>query len=214
MAGTARWVGVIHGRAVGDAAAEVVCACGSTAACWPLVEVRRWLLSRLARMRVAAGAARWGLLLGRSAWQADCTAMLAPGSCRRTHCAPCGRSVQTTAASQTTKRAGARRPWRCASRRPRHRPQRTAPAATTTGVGVRGKHSQWFSKGGLGQAAVRLRGAERRGEAPPPVRARLCRTDRRHEELRKTARAERTRPQCTAGSRHSTAPKPSAPSSV
>ena len=138
MAGTARWVGVIHGRAVGDAAPEVLCACSSTAARRPWVEVRRGLLS--CRARVAAGAARWGLRLGRSALQADCTAMLAPGSCRRTHCAPCGRSVQTTAASQFTKRVGARRPRHCASRRPRHRPQRAAPAATTTTGGLRVEH--------------------------------------------------------------------------
>jgi len=53
-------------------------------------------------------------------------------SCRRTHSVRCAHCVQTAAASQFTKRAHARRPWRCASRRHRNRPQRAAPAATTT----------------------------------------------------------------------------------
>ena len=101
-------------------------------------------------------------MLWRSALQADSTAMLAPGSCRRTHCATCGRCVQTAAASQFTKRAGARRPRHCASRRPRNRPQRAAPAATTTSSGLRGEHHRWFSKGAPGQAEARLGGAEKR----------------------------------------------------
>jgi len=93
---------------------------------------------------------------GRSALQADSTAMLAPGSCRRTHYATCGRCVQTAAASQTTKRAIARRPWRCASRRPRNRPQRAAPAAKSTCGSSRVACHHWFSKGAPGQAQARL----------------------------------------------------------
>ena len=42
---------------------------------------------------------------GRSALQADSTAMLAPGSCRRTHSATCGRCVRTASTSQKTLRA-------------------------------------------------------------------------------------------------------------
>ncbi len=44
-------------------------------------------------------------MLWRSPLRGDCTAMLGPGSRRRTHYANCVRCVQTTAASQTTKRA-------------------------------------------------------------------------------------------------------------
>ena len=59
----------------------------------------------LRRPSVAAGGTRQGLMLWRSALRADCTAMLGPGSRRRTHYASCARCVQTTAASQITKRA-------------------------------------------------------------------------------------------------------------
>ena len=55
--------------------------------------------------RGAAGGARQGLMLWRSALRADSTAMLAPRSRRRTHCVRCAHSVRTTAPSQSTKRA-------------------------------------------------------------------------------------------------------------
>jgi len=58
-----------------------------------------------ARSSVAAGGTWQGLMLERSALRADCTALLGSGSRRRTHYASFARSVQTTAASQTTKRA-------------------------------------------------------------------------------------------------------------
>ena len=106
--------------------------------------------------------------------QADCTAMLTPGSCRRTHCVRCAHFVQTAAASQITKRADARRPRRCASRRPRNRPQRAAPAATTTSGGLRGEHHRWFSKGAPGQAEARLRGAEKVSRDTSGPGDRLC----------------------------------------
>ena len=55
--------------------------------------------------RVAAGGARWGLMLGRSALCADSTAMLGPGSRRITRCVRCAHCARTDAASQLTKRA-------------------------------------------------------------------------------------------------------------
>jgi hypothetical protein len=55
--------------------------------------------------RVAAGAARRGLMMVWSARSADCAAVLGPGSRGITRCATCGRSAQTHAASQPTKRA-------------------------------------------------------------------------------------------------------------
>lgn len=55
--------------------------------------------------RVAAGAPRRWRQPGRSAPCADCAAMLGPRSRRETHCATCGRSVQTAAAGQGFKRA-------------------------------------------------------------------------------------------------------------
>ena len=55
--------------------------------------------------RGAAGGARQGLMLWRSALRADSTAMLDPRSRRRTHCVRFVLSVQTTATSQSTKRA-------------------------------------------------------------------------------------------------------------
>ena len=59
----------------------------------------------LPRGRRAAGAARQGLTLWRSALRADSAAVLGLGSRRRTHYAPWGRYVQTTAASQMLMRA-------------------------------------------------------------------------------------------------------------
>jgi len=44
-------------------------------------------------------------MVRRSPLRGDCTAVLAPGSCRVTHFAPCGRCVRTDAASMFTKRA-------------------------------------------------------------------------------------------------------------
>ncbi len=49
----------------------------------------------------------------------DCPAVLAARWGLRTRCAPCGRSAQTTQASQMTKRAGARPPCHSAPRHPR-----------------------------------------------------------------------------------------------
>jgi hypothetical protein len=79
--------------------------------------------------RDAAGGTRWGLMLERPARRAGCPALLTPGSRGVARSAPCGRCARTDAASQCTKRADARRPWRCAARRSRNRPQRVPPAA-------------------------------------------------------------------------------------
>jgi hypothetical protein len=51
---------------------------------------------------------------------------------RPTHCAHFVRYVQTTAASQLTKRADARRPRPCAHQSPTNRPRRVPPAARAT----------------------------------------------------------------------------------
>ena len=60
--------------------------------------------SALTVARVAAGAARRGLILERSgAERADYPVVLPHGSGRRTHYAPCGRFVRTTAAKMMTK---------------------------------------------------------------------------------------------------------------
>ena len=62
-----------------------------------------WALA-LALARVAAGAARRGLILERSgAERADCPVVLARGSGRRTHCVHFVLSVRTTAAKMMTK---------------------------------------------------------------------------------------------------------------
>jgi hypothetical protein len=72
------------------------------AAFGPLRSFVGW--SALALARVAAGAARRGLILERSgAERADCPVVLPHGSGRRTHYAPCGRFVRTTAARMMTK---------------------------------------------------------------------------------------------------------------
>ena len=96
------------------------------------VRCDRWLVRKLPAKgwRGAAGGTRSGLLLWRSALRADSAAMLAPGSRRETRFTHCVRSARTVAASQKTKRAlRARRPRRCASRRPTSRPPRAPPTA-------------------------------------------------------------------------------------
>ena len=85
------------------------------------------------RPRIAAGGTRRGLMLWRSALRADCTALLGPGSRRRTRFVRFAHCAQTAAASQMTKRAlRARRPRPCAARRHRNRPRRVPPAASPT----------------------------------------------------------------------------------
>ena len=126
-------------------------------------------------------------MLWRSALRSDCTALLGPGSRRRTHCAHCVRCAQTAAASQLTKRAGARRPRPCAARRHRNRPCRVPPAAKLTSgggrtvrfcrpnkrLGVRaGNHRG--SKGACGQAAQCLGGAEEVSRDTSGPGDRLC----------------------------------------
>ena len=79
--------------------------------------------------RIAPGGTWQGLMLRRSALRTDCTAVLAPGSCRITHSAPwralrsnrCGKSVYEARC--------ARRPRRCAPRRRRNRPCQVPPDA-------------------------------------------------------------------------------------
>ena len=77
------------------------------------------------RGRRAAGAARRGLILGRPSRSEGCTALLAFGSRRRTHYAPCGRFVRTTAAKMMTK---------CAARTDPCGPLLGAPEIAPTGL--------------------------------------------------------------------------------
>ena len=81
---------------------------------------------------VAAAGTRHGLMVGRSALQADSTPMLGLRSRRRTRCAHCVRCARTAAASWIRKRAEARRPQACASRRPTNRPCRVSTTALET----------------------------------------------------------------------------------
>lgn len=82
--------------------------------------------------RVAVGCTRQGLMVGRSALPADFTPMLGLRSRRITRCAHRVRFARTDAASRFTKRAQARRPQACASRRPTNRPCRVPPTARVT----------------------------------------------------------------------------------
>ena len=102
-------------------------------------------------------------MLERSALRADSTALLGPGSCRRTRFVRCAHCTQTTAASQLLMRAGARRPRPCAARRPRNRPHRAPPAASATVSRTRAVESHRRNrKGASGQVAARLWSAEKR----------------------------------------------------
>ena len=84
-------------------------------------------LLSLMHPRVAAGGARRGLMLGRSALRADSTAMLGLGSRRGTHCAHL-RSLRSNSRDESVVDARcARRPQACASRRPRNRPTEHRP---------------------------------------------------------------------------------------
>jgi len=106
---------------------------------------------------IAARAAHRALIRWRSPLRCDCTALLGPGSRRRTHCAHFVRCVQTPAASQITKRAlRTRRPRPCAARRHPNRAQRAALPATSTGGAVRCKDLRAGCKGACGQVAACL----------------------------------------------------------
>ena len=112
--------------------------------------------------RVAPGAARRGLRLGRSALCADCAAMLGPGSRRETrfvHFVHCARTVAT---SQITKRAARADPGPALLAAPHFAPggQRLA-RGSACGTRSSACHRR-FSKGGSGQAGARLGGAEHR----------------------------------------------------
>ena len=116
-------------------------------------------------------------MLWRSSLRYDCTAVLAPRSRGRTHCAHFVRCVQTTAASQTTKRAAradlgpallvatefARAGWRL-------------PLGNRWGFSSEGQER--CSKGACGQAGARLWSAEwrrARGLARSASRDPTCR---------------------------------------
>ncbi len=225
MPGTARWVGVIHGRAVGDAAPEVLCACSSTAARRPLVEVRRGLLScraRASRQALPAGGSGRGgrpcrptaLRCSRLGRAAELTALPAGAPFRQPRqvgsrsalaradpgtallvapdIAPSGQRLprppppvacgsNTTAAQQRRARVGGGAP-------PRRR--------EVQGSWPRAQRASWPDSSRLSERSDRRERSEfcdgatrpriagesalragRRGEAPPPARARLCRTD-------------------------------------
>ncbi len=79
--------------------------------------------------RGAAGGTRCGLLLWRSALQADSAVMLAPGSRRETRCTHCVR-LRSDNRGESDERSALRAPTpRCASRRPTSRPHRVPPTA-------------------------------------------------------------------------------------
>ena len=156
-------------------------------ACGPLRTVASRVPRRLALAlaRVAAGGARRGLMLARSgAERADYPVVLGPGSGRITHCAPCGRSVQTDAARMRTK---------CAARTDPGSALRGAPEIAPAGLrlprrwvcGVRGvglrapipgpdiAHTMGSAAEACGDPVQRASGALRRtGLAPSAQRVR------------------------------------------
>ena len=71
------------------------------------------------RRKQSRGRAACSASLRRSARSADCTAMLGPGSRRRTHCVRCALFVQTCCDKSVHEARCARRPRPCASRRRR-----------------------------------------------------------------------------------------------
>ena len=113
------------------------------------------------RLSIAAAGTRCGLTLWRSSLRADCTRMLRPGSRGRTHFAPFGRCVQTTAASLITKRAARADPGPALLADPH-----SAPTGHRLPRGQRlcrrGEQPRRFGKGAFGQAVARLCGAEER----------------------------------------------------
>jgi len=161
----------------------------------------------LARLRrIAARAARRALMRWRSPLRVDCTALLGPRSRRRTHCAHFVRCVQTTAASQLTKRVlRTRRPRPCAARRHPNRAQRAALAAKSTGGAVRFKHRDAGCKAGSGQVAARLWSAEKRrarGRARNALRELTCRRlFERSERSERSEFGDRPRDRASQGSR-------------
>ena len=141
------------------------------------------------RRRGAAGGTRPGIGVRWSSLRSDCAAMLAPGSRRITRYARFALCARTDAASQSTKRAGARRPrsWPCRPRwawRPsrsqgtsgppdrlcpcspsRHlstHPGRAPPAALPPTAAFEPNTASGAGKGACGQAAARMGGAEHR----------------------------------------------------
>jgi len=109
--------------------------------------------------RLAAGAVRLGLMLERSARCADSAALLGPRARRRTHYASFARSVQTTAASQSWKRAtrAARGPALLAAPEIAPAGQRPPRAITTAA----------FRERTTGAAAKGRPGGRRRASAAP-----------------------------------------------
>jgi hypothetical protein len=73
-------------------------------------------------------------MLRRSPLRGDCTAVLAPGSCRVTHFAPCGRCVRTDAASQMG--SALRAPTPALRSSPPHKSPLPGAACRECGVGV------------------------------------------------------------------------------
>ncbi len=262
MPGTARWVGVIHGRAVGDAAPEVLCACSSTAARRPLVEVRRGLLScrdhhhrwpagrtplRLSKGGLGQAAAR---LRGAEKHRARGRARSAHRGLTRRGClngATAGSAVSSATGPRDRASQGSRRSAPTAEAKRRRLPglafaapipaPRRAPEELLQRHPNRAQFASCFEGGSI-RAPVslvrwrRLRARRRRRFVRPgsywsPIRVgcrrwRWCEAFHRPRNgcgdidrgCRRRQRVEICRTQCADGSRHSTAPKPSAPSSV
>jgi hypothetical protein len=99
----------------------------------PFGGVKQSGLGRIARSRQAVPLA--GAEMGRSPLRSDCPALLALGAHGKTRYVRCAHCARTVAVSQSTKRAGARRPQDCAARRPMTAPARgTACRSSTTVV--------------------------------------------------------------------------------
>ena len=120
------------------------------------------MLLRVASRRVAAGGTRQRPTLWRSSLRYDSAVVLGLESHRQTHCAPCGRFVQTNGGESEVEARFARRLKPCAPRRHRVGRCRAPPAAQASSGGVRNARHHGCSKGGLGQAGARLCGAEER----------------------------------------------------
>ena len=126
--------------------------------CRGVQAVSRLVVDRASRQAVPGG----GEDARRSALRADCTALLGPGSRRRTRFVRCAHCAQTAAASQMTKRDCVRAdPGPALLVAPDiapagHRPPRQPPSWLRDETHCR------LSEGACGQAAARVGGAEKR----------------------------------------------------
>src|SRR5664280_2052120 len=127
--------------------------------------------------RQAAGGARRGRRLRRSALRADSAAMLGLRSRRETRCVRVAHCAQTVATSQL---------WMRAARADRSPALLAATDSAPDGhrlprnTAFRSEHTNWWCKGASGQVAERLWSAEKRKargrarSALPPLTCRIC----------------------------------------